>query len=74
MSFVLRPAASIASRAQHFVTIAKRPSLPGTGRRELIEMICPTGRAEYFYAEDWTLDSALIALEKLDCWRKDLLA
>jgi hypothetical protein len=37
-------------------------------------MICPTGRAEYFCAEDWTLKSALIGLKKFDFWRNDLLA
>jgi hypothetical protein len=44
--------ASIASRPA-FVTIAKRPSL-GTGRREFVEMICPTAKAEYFCKWGWT--------------------
>jgi hypothetical protein len=39
----------------------------------VIEMICPTGRAEYFCAKDWTVKSALIWLEKFDFWRNDLL-
>jgi hypothetical protein len=29
-----------------FVTIAKRPSLRGTGRPELVAVICPTAQAE----------------------------
>jgi len=33
-------------------------------------MICPTGRAKYFCAEDWTVDSALIELSKFDFWRR----
>ena len=32
-------------------------------------MICPTGGAKYFCAEDWTVDSALIELVKFDFWR-----
>jgi hypothetical protein len=35
-------------------------------------MICPTGRAKYFYQEEWTVESALIGLVKLDYWRKSL--
>ena len=56
-----------------FVTIAIRPSFAGRGTGEVIEMICPTGRAEYFCAEDWTLKSALIALEEFDFWRNESL-
>ena len=37
-------------------------------------MICPTGRAKYFCARDWTVDSALMGLEKFDFGRnEDLL-
>jgi hypothetical protein len=36
------------------VTIAKRPFEEGTGWRELVEMICPTGLAEYFSQKGWT--------------------
>jgi hypothetical protein len=56
-----------------FVTIAKRPS-SGRGWREVIEMICPTSRAKYFFSQGWTLESALIELEKFDFWRNELLA
>jgi hypothetical protein len=31
-------------------------------------MICPMGRAEYFDAEGWTVESALIALAKFNYW------
>jgi hypothetical protein len=43
--------ASTASRPA-FVTIASRPSGDETG--ELVEMICPTGKAEYFSNRGWT--------------------
>jgi hypothetical protein len=33
-------------------------------------MICPTGRAKYFYVEDWTVKSALIWFAKSGFWRK----
>jgi len=45
--------ASIASRAQRFVTIAKRPS-GGHETAELVEMMCPTAKAEYFSLMVWT--------------------
>jgi len=45
--------ASIASRAQRFVTIAKRPS-GGHETAELVEMICPTAKAKYFSLMVWT--------------------
>jgi hypothetical protein len=35
-------------------------------------MICPTGRAEYFCAGEWTVESALIGLVKFDYWCKFL--
>jgi hypothetical protein len=47
---------------QRIVTIAKRS---GTGRREGIKMICPTGRVEYFRTVEWTVESTLIGLTKL---------
>ena len=37
-----------------FVTIAKRPSLRGAGWRELVALICPTAKAEYFSRWGWT--------------------
>jgi hypothetical protein len=46
------------------VTIAKRPSVWG-GTGELVEMICPTGKAEYFCEWDWTGKIALIRFNKL---------
>jgi hypothetical protein len=60
-------------RIQHrqIVTIAKRPSQLGTGWRELLKMICPTGRAKYFYTEEWTVESALMSREKVDFWRNE---
>ncbi|HKS18190.1 MAG TPA: hypothetical protein VJS63_03140, partial [Bradyrhizobium sp.] len=39
--------ASIASRAQRFVTIAKRPSC-GRGTGGFVVLICPAAEAEYF--------------------------
>src|ERR1700733_15474689 len=39
------PKASTASRAQRFVTIAKRPSC-GRGTREQVPVICPTSQAK----------------------------
>jgi len=35
------------------VTMANAP-LFGTGWGELVEMICPTGKAEYFSRKGWT--------------------
>ena len=32
----------------------REPPLCGTGRAELVEMICPTGKAEYFCKGGWT--------------------
>src|SRR5438552_14428694 len=45
-----------ASTASHpaSVTIAIRPS-SGTGWRDLVEMICPTGIAKNFSKQGWTL-------------------
>ena len=51
-AFVLAPLASTASRPT-FVTMANAP--PGEAEwRGLVEMICPTGKAEYFSREGWT--------------------
>jgi hypothetical protein len=41
------------------------PLSSGTGRREVLKMICPTGRAKYFSIEEWTVESALIGLAKI---------
>jgi hypothetical protein len=35
-------------------------------------MICPTGRAEYFCAEEWTVESALMLLAKFGFSREAL--
>src|SRR5258707_15721131 len=52
-----------------FVTIAIRPSC-GTGWRELVEMICPTGEAKYFCKGDWTAQITLIRFNKFAAARK----
>jgi len=46
---------ALASTTSHpaFVTIAKRPS-GGHETAELVEMICPTAKAEYFSLMVWT--------------------
>jgi hypothetical protein len=41
-----------------FVTIAIRPFFR-VGWRELVEMICPTTKAEYFSRDGWTGNSDL---------------
>ena len=65
-------------------TISTRPSHPapntrddreaplfsGTGRRELVEMICPTGITKYFSQQDWTAQISLNPLAKLDFARE----
>jgi hypothetical protein len=43
----------------------ERPS-HGAGRGELVEMICPTAKAEYFFERDWTTQITLIRLDKSD--------
>ena len=50
--------------APTFCDDRETPLLSGTGRREGVEMICPTGRAKYFCAEEWTVESALMGLGK----------
>ena len=62
------PSASTASRLTS-VTIAKRPFV-GTGRGELVEMICPTAKAEYFFDQDWTDKIRLISFKKFRFTRK----
>jgi hypothetical protein len=46
------------------VTIAKRPSC-GIEWRELVVMICPTSKAEYFSREYWTGQISLMSLRKI---------
>jgi hypothetical protein len=48
------PQASIASRAQRVVTIAKRPSI-GRETAAALKVICPTAKAENFGKTGWTL-------------------
>jgi hypothetical protein len=45
------------------------PLFSGAERGEVIETICPTTKAKYFRARDWTVDSGLIGFAKLDFWR-----
>src|SRR5579859_685081 len=45
---------SIASRGSRVVTIAIRPSYR-RGTREVLEVICPTAKAENFRKQEWTL-------------------
>jgi hypothetical protein len=62
------PLTSTASRLA-FVTIASRPSKEA-GRGEFVEMICPTGKAKYFFSYDWTGKISLICLKKFRFRRK----
>jgi hypothetical protein len=62
------PPTSTASRLA-FVTIASRPS-EEAGRGELVEMICPTAKAENFFEQDWTAKISLICLKKFRFPRK----
>jgi hypothetical protein len=39
--------------------------LAGAGRRELVEMICPTSKAKYFFDRVWTTQITLKPLTKL---------
>jgi hypothetical protein len=50
------------------------PLFAGTERRELVEMICPTGIAEYFCDKDWTTQISLNPLTKLPCPRSRVAA
>jgi hypothetical protein len=50
--FVKSASASTASRPAF--RDDRKPPLCGTGRAELVEMICPTGKAEYFCKGGWT--------------------
>jgi len=62
--------ASIASRSPTHRDDREAPLLEGAGRREVLEMICPTGAANYFCVEGWTIESALIAFMKFAFSRK----
>jgi len=33
-------------------------------------MICPTGKTEYFFGEDWTVQIRMKGFDKFDFWRK----
>jgi hypothetical protein len=50
------------------VTIAKRPSRRG-GTRGLLKMICPTGKVENFFGQDWTGQISLNWFNKSGFWR-----
>ena len=43
---------------------ARSAPLAGKGRGELVELICPTAKAEYFLREGWTTQIKLKCLEK----------
>ncbi|MDE2329682.1 MAG: hypothetical protein KGK16_02690, partial [Bradyrhizobium sp.] len=45
----------------------------GRGMRGNVLLICPTSQAKYFFVNEWTVDSALIGLMKLDFWRSGLV-
>ena len=45
------------------------PLLSSAGRGELVEMICPTGIAEYFCEKDWTTQISLNPQTKFDFTR-----
>jgi hypothetical protein len=62
--FVLRAPPRPSHPAPTFVTIAKRPS-HGRGMAGLLEVICPTGPANYFLLGDWTTQIKLNRLTKL---------
>jgi hypothetical protein len=46
------------------------PLLSSAGRGELVEMICPTGIAEYFCEKDWTTQISLNPQAKFDFTRR----
>jgi hypothetical protein len=48
------------------------PLSSSAGRGPLLKMICPTGEMKYFCRGEWTVESALILLAKLDFWRNRL--
>jgi hypothetical protein len=52
-----------------FVTIAKRPSCEA-GRRDSVMVICPTGKTENFFDQDWTGRNRLNRFSKFDFARK----
>jgi hypothetical protein len=51
----------------------ERPS-DGAGRGELVMVICPTAKAQYFFERDWTTQISLIRLDKSGFTRKSSLA
>jgi hypothetical protein len=54
-----------------FVT-TRPPLLMSAGRRGVLKMICPTGKAEYFFERDWTTQISLNRLAKFVFWRSDV--
>ena len=57
--------------ALHVRDDRERPSCEAE-RRGLVEMICPTGKAQYFFDEDWTGGIKLKCNNKFDFARKRL--
>jgi hypothetical protein len=53
----------------HVDDVGQRPSVGQDG--QLVELICPTGKAEYFCEQDWTGRIALIGLSNLAFTRID---
>jgi hypothetical protein len=43
------------------------------GTAELVDLICPTGQAKYFFAQDWTTQISLNRLKNLDFTRTRFL-
>src|ERR1700676_1539240 len=48
-----------ASTASRPASVTCATPLCGTGRGELVEMICPTGKAKYFCKGGWTANSLI---------------
>jgi hypothetical protein len=48
--------------------------LSGTGWAELLDLICPTGEAKYFFEDIWTGQITLIRFDKLVFTRKGFSA
>jgi hypothetical protein len=55
--------------ALHVRDDRERPSCEA-GRRRLVEMICPTGKVEYFFNQDWTGKIRLKGFSKFDFTRQ----
>jgi hypothetical protein len=62
---------AVASTASHRAFVTTRdPPLSRVGRRELVELICPTMKAKYFCHRGWTAFADLPdSLSEVDCQR-----